>query len=158
MDREGGSPAPRIKDLPIRLKLLPLLAIIAAVPVSQAVVWGLLSVLDPGAGLSSAPFFIAVILPMILFIPEARPQTRRHWFILCCTTFVATVLGMLGLHLFLRLIAPVAEPTLLGGLPSVLVGSLVGAGIAIGVWLLVRRATRGEGLWIGPMIDREPGN
>jgi hypothetical protein len=151
----GDSSAPRIRDLPVRRKLLPLLTIVTAVPVSQGVVWEFLSILDPEAALSSAPLLIVVILPMILFIPEARPRTRRHWIVLWCATFVAAVLGTLGLHLSMRLIAPITEPTLLGILPALLIAMVTGAGIAIGVWLLFRRATRSDHLWVGSMIDRE---
>jgi exosortase/archaeosortase len=130
--------APRIADLPLRRKIVPLLTFVLAVPAGLWLVWSVIAILDPGRGLESAPLSIAVILPMILFVPNARPQALRHWVILDCATLVSIVLGMLGLHFSMRLFAPIVESTLLGELPAKLIGSFVGACIAFGIWLLLR--------------------
>jgi len=145
--------APRITDLPLRRKLVPILTIVFVITAGQVLAWGILAFLDPGRGHESAVWslFAVILVPMGLFMPYARPQARRHWVILHCATLVSIVLGMLGLHLSLRLsmrlFAPITEPTLLGELPAQLIAYFAGAGIAIGIWLLVRRATRAAGLW-----------
>ena len=155
VDRDGDAPPPRIEDLPFRRRLLPVLITFApTLLIGHYLAWGVLELLDPEFKHAYiAPALPIVLVPAILFAFAARPRTKLHWAILGGATLISAFLGSLGHYLSMRLIDPTKQPSMFGELPAFLTAMVAAVGLAIGVWLLFRRLTRAERLWIGPMID-----
>ena len=154
-DHDGNAPPPRIEDMPFRRRLLPVITIATTLLMGHYLAWGVLDLLDPEFDQAfialALPF---VLVPAILFAFAARPRRKLYWAILGGATLVSAFLGTLGHYLSMRLIDPMKQQAMLGELPAILTGIVAAIGVATGVWLLFRRLTRAEGLWIGPMIDR----